>query len=80
MSSIEQARSGRGGVASTEMPPDIAEVDHLICTGPLECKTVLIVYYAQHGHLLEKANRLGLTRWSFKRRLERGESYVAINL
>ena len=62
------------------MPPHVAEVDHLVVISPLELKQVLIVYYAQQGHLNEKANRLGLTRWTFRRRLERGESFIAINL
>jgi hypothetical protein len=80
MCATEKARTGRGGTPSDEMPPAIAEVDHLICRAPPECKIVLIVYYAQSGQLQEKAQRLGLSRWQFRRRLERGEGFIALNL
>ena len=80
MAAIEQARSGRGGVANDAMPDDIAQVDHAVCLAPLEVKRALIVYYAQTGSLDEKARRIGLTRWSFRRRVERGETFVALNL
>ena len=80
MSSIEKARSGRGGTPNLEMPADVAEVDHLVTRAPPDYKQVLIVYYCQQGRKREKAHHCGLTVWSFERRLERGESYVAINL
>jgi hypothetical protein len=80
MSTTEKARMGRGGVPCDEMPVHIAEVDHTVAISPPECKIVLIVYYCQQGPFTEKAHRLGLSRWSFRRRLERGESFVAMNL
>lgn len=80
MSTIEKARSGRGGVPNDEMPPDIAEVDHVVCIAPQHIKMALIVYYAQRGGKEEKARRIGLTRWAFRRRVEQGESFVALNL
>jgi hypothetical protein len=80
MSTTEKARIGRGGVPDDSMPPDIAEVDHVVCIAPPEVRQVLIVYYAQTGSKVEKARRVGITRYAFGRRLERGESFVALNL
>jgi hypothetical protein len=80
MCATEKARSGRGGIPDDAMPTDIAEIDHLVCKAPLHVKIVLIVYYAQTGQVQEKANRLGLSRWQFRRRLDQGESFVAMNL
>lgn len=80
MSSIEQARTGRGGVPSDAMPTDVAQVDHCVCTAEPQFRIALIVYYAQSGSLESKAQRLGLTRWALRRRVERGEAHVHANL
>jgi len=71
---------GAGSVTNMTMPVDIAEVDHLVCvSAPLE-RQVLIVYYTQEGPFGHKAVRCGLTRWSFRRTLERAESFIAFRL
>ena len=80
MSTTEKARIGRGGVPSDEMPPIIAEVDHVVCIAPADQRIVLIVAYAHTGPVKDKAMRLRLSRWQFRRRLERAESFVALNL
>jgi hypothetical protein len=80
MSTTEKARIGRGGTGDSEMPYHIAEIDHIVCTAEPTERTALIVYYAQEGSLPDKAARLGLTRSEFRARIERGESFVAINL
>ena len=80
MSTTEKARIGRGGVPDDSMPPDIAEVDHVVCIAAPEVRQALIVYYAQTGSKEEKARRVGITRWAFRRRVERGETWVALNL
>ncbi|CAB4121068.1 hypothetical protein UFOVP154_18 [uncultured Caudovirales phage] len=81
MSTTEKARIGRGGNGSdAQMPPDIAEIDHLICLTPPAEKRVLIVYYTQSGRKAEKAARLSMTVREFSELRERGESFVAINL
>ncbi len=71
---------GRAGGFNTSMPPDIAEVDHLVCAAPLEQKRVLIVIYAQDGSMRDKAVRLEMDRHRFRRMRERAESYIAANL
>jgi hypothetical protein len=80
MCATEKARTGRGGTPNDEMPDDVAEVDRVVCQAPRHIKIVMIVYYAQTGHVQEKANRLGLSRWQFRRLLDQGESFVAMNL
>jgi hypothetical protein len=80
MSNIEKARVGRGGTENMEMPPHIAEVDVVICRAPQPEKSVLITYYSKSGPLAEKAQMLHMDRWSFKRALVSGESYVESNL
>jgi len=80
MSSTEKARSGRGGKPSDEMPAHVAEIDHLVCIAPPEQKIALIVFYTHDGRLKEKASKLGLSRWVFMRRVNRGESFIAMNL
>lgn len=71
---------GRGGISNVTMPPDIAEVDHLVCLSSPSEKQVLIVYYTQAGGIISKAQRCKLSRWSFRRTLERAESFVAYRL
>ena len=72
--------TGDRGYESSEMPTDIAEVDHAVCIAPPKEKSVLIVFYCQHGPLTEKAARLAMDRWTFKRALARAESFVDQNL
>jgi hypothetical protein len=62
------------------MPPDIAEVDHLVCISPLLERCVLISFYTQHGSIRYKRNILGMGRTEYLGRLERGESFVAYRL
>jgi hypothetical protein len=80
MSTTEKARIGRGGSGDSEMPYHIAEIDHIVCIAPPEEKRALIVYYTQDGPLSDKAARIGITRSMFRDQIERGESFVAINL
>lgn len=80
MSPIEKARMGRGGASESEMPPDIAEVDHLVCIAPKAERKVLIVHYTQRGTIAHKASRCGVDPRSFRRRLEQAESFIAYRL
>ena len=80
MSTTEKVRIGRGGVPCDDMPDPVAEVDAVVRSAPTDQRIVLIVAYTQTGPLAEKARRLHITRWTFKRRLERAESFVALNL
>ena len=80
MSTTEKARIGRGGVPIDDMPPPIAEVDAVVRSAPPEQRIVLILAYTHTGPLKVKAQRLHITRWTFRRRLERAESFVALNL
>jgi hypothetical protein len=76
MSSTEKARIGRGGTPNLDMPPDIAEIDNIICRAEAAHKLILIVFYVQAGALGDKAARLNLSRHSFRRHLDRAEWYV----
>lgn len=76
MSSTEKARIGRGGTPNLDMPPDIAEVDIIVCRADPAQRLILIVHYVQAGTLGEKAARLNLSRHSFRRHLDRAEWYV----
>ena len=80
MSTTEKARMGRGGAGESEPPPHILEVNHLVNTTPSPERMTLVVFYSQHGSIPEKAHRLGISRWTFRRRLERAESYIAYQL
>ena len=81
MSTTEKARMGRGGIGDgSEMPPHIAEIDHIVCIAPPKEKRVLIVYYTQRGGMDEKAARLEMTLREFREVRERAESFVAMNL
>ena len=80
MSTTEKARIGRGGVPIDDMPIPIAEVDSAVRRAPADQRIVLILTYAQPGPIYAKAQRLHITRWTFKRRLERAESFIALNL
>lgn len=71
---------GRGSIANVTMPPDIAEVDHLVCISPLLERCVLISFYTQHGNIRHKRNILGMGRVEYLAHLERGESFVAFRL
>lgn len=71
---------GRGSVANVTMPPDIAEVDHLVCVSPLLERCVLISFYTQHGNIRHKRHILGMGRREYLGHLERGESFVAFRL
>lgn len=71
---------GRGSIANVTMPPDIAEVDHLVCISPPSERQVLIVYYTQEGFFGHKAARCGMSRWHFRKTLDRAESFIAFRL
>ena len=81
MSTTEKARIGRGGRGDDrEMPHDVAEVDKAVWKAPKEQRLVLIVYYAQAGHIMDKAYRMEISLKEFKQRKEMGESFIAMNL
>ena len=81
MSTTEKARIGRGGNGDdAQMPPHVAEIDHLVCIAPQEQKRVLIVYYTQYGTVSEKAARVDMAPSEFNMVRERAESFIALNL
>ena len=81
MSTTEKARMGRGGSSDDrEMPDDVAVVDKAVWKAPKEQRLVLIVYYAQAGHIMDKAYRMEISLKEFNQRREMGESFVAMNL
>lgn len=80
MSAIERARSGRGGVESLDPPEDIAEIDHIICKSPPQHRMILLVTYVQDGTLGNRAKRLNLSRYAYRRKLEQAEWYVHARL
>lgn len=78
---LEKARIGPGGHPDTApMPPAVEEIDLLVRKAEPKHKQVLIVFYAQSGYLIEKARRLEMDRWKFKRILGNAQSYIESNL
>lgn len=67
---------GRGAQDLREMPPHIAEMDHIICCAPNEIRYVLIKFYGTGGTFQDKAIRLGLDRRSLRRVTDRADYYV----
>jgi hypothetical protein len=76
LSSMFRAMFGRGAAIAGEMPPQIQEIDHIVCTARPELRIVLIKVYSSGGTMSDKAIELGLDRITLKRRTERAEYYV----
>lgn len=67
-------------VSDSEPPRDIAEIESIvICAEPID-RQVLIAYYVQGGSQRAVAIRLGLTKDTFRRRLDRAVCYVSNNV
>lgn len=71
---------GRGAQDLREMPPHIAQVDHIVCCATPEIRATLIKFYGTAGTYLEKAEALGIDRHTFKRRIDRADYYVHAEL
>jgi hypothetical protein len=67
---------GRGAQDLRELPPHIAEIDHIVCCAPREMRITLIKFYGTAGTYYEKAVALGVDRRTLKRRIDRADYYV----
>lgn len=66
----------RGAQDLRELPPHIAEVDHIVCCAPPDIRRVLINFYGRGGTVQDKAIAMGLDRRSLRRRTDRADWYV----
>jgi len=80
MGSMFKSMNRSGAQDLREMPPHIAEIDHIICCAPRDIRAILIKFYSTFGSYYEKAVALGLDKRTFKKRIDRADYYVHSNL
>jgi len=76
LSSMWRSMFGRGGEDLREMPPHIAEIDHIVCCAPNDIRAVLIKFYGQGGSFADKCIALCLDKKSLRKRVERADYHV----
>ncbi len=67
---------GRGAQSLMEMPPHIAQIDHIVCVSPPDIRIVIIKFYGTGGTFDDKALLLGMTRRELRNKIERAEWHV----
>ena len=73
--------SVRGAVtAESEPPQEIQEINAIVNRAEPDDKQILIAYYAQGGSKRAVAQRLGINRETFRRRLDSAVCYVGNEL
>ncbi len=68
--------SSRGAQDLRELPPHIAEVDHIVCTAAPSVRRILCGFYGSSGSYADKADRLMMDPREFKRAIDRADYYV----
>jgi DNA-directed RNA polymerase specialized sigma24 family protein len=58
------------------MPPDIEETDQVVCRAPEHHRTVLYVFYLQDCSFRERARRVRMSTYRFKKALARAVEFV----
>lgn len=77
MSATEQARIGRGGVFDgPSLPPDLEEIDRVVCRLEPQHKCVIIECYTHYGTHADHMIRLRLPERSYFRRKNLAETRV----
>jgi hypothetical protein len=72
---------GHGGaIDAADLPPDIEEVNQAVNRAEPPNKRIIVVAYTQGGSRREQEQRMNLSRWSFKRRLEHAEWEIKVAL
>jgi hypothetical protein len=80
LSSMFRSMFGRGAQDLREMPPHIAEIDHIICCAPPDIRHLLIKFYGTAGTFTDKSIVLGLDKKTLRRRVDRADYYVHSSL
>jgi hypothetical protein len=68
--------NGRGAEDLLEMPPDIAEIDRIVCAAPTDIRALLIRFYGSFGTFTDKCISMNLDKAEVRRATERADYYV----
>jgi hypothetical protein len=71
-----RAMFGSGGTDSDIMPPEIQEIDVIVCRAETKLRAVLIQVYTRDGTMVDKSLVLGITIGKLKYRLNKAEWHV----
>ena len=77
LSSNFKTEAGSRGVQDLrELPPHIAEVDHIVCTAAPSMRRILCGFYGSSGTYADKADRLQMDPRDLQRAIDRADYYV----